>query len=292
MRARLQSIILVAVGSFVLTAVCAADTECLKIGMAKSFFSGTPKVLVDLVGSDFADVMKKTTGLDGELNTSLDPYELGQRLNDRKLDFAIFHGHEFASVRKQYPTLRPLLIVANKHGDRAYLIVHRNSNAQSPADLGGKKVDLALDAREYCRVFLSKIGADHRKGEGDFFGSVMKSALQIEALNELARGKIDAAIVDSVGLAHYTESRGPVFTKNLRILLESDAFPAPVFAYKRDALDEKVIKQFRDGLVKAKKTDVGRRVMNNWKIDSFDLVPKNYDKNLSEVLKSYPLPAP
>ena len=289
MRGKLQSTALALALLALLALPSIGAAERLKIGMAKTFLSGVPKAVVDIVGSDFSDVMKATTGLDGELDTALTPKELGQRLHERKLDFAIFFGHEFAAVRKLYPTLQPLMIVTSKQGDRAHVIVRQGSSMKSAAELSGKKVDVPLDAREYCRVFLSQLKADHRQGGGDFLGSVAQSPLQYDALTELALGKIDAVIVDSVALAHYKKVRGPVFTKNLKVLLESEAFPAPAIVYNPGALDGKVLDQFRDGLRKARTTDDGQRLMDYWKIDSFDPVPQDYEKSLSNTLKSYPV---
>jgi ABC-type phosphate/phosphonate transport system substrate-binding protein len=291
MRVQLRILVLLAVGPIVVPCPYAVGQEkSLQVGMAKSFFAATPKVFVSIASKDFADLLNKTTGFSGELSSRFGPDELGQRLKDRKLDFAILHGHEFAMLRKQYPTLQPLLIIDCKAGERAYVIVRQDSNAQTSADLRGKRIDLPLDARQHCNVFFSKLGADN-KHEKEFFGSVTKSALQIEALNELANGKIDAVIVDTVGLADYKQIRGPVFTKNLRVLTESEAFPAPVIVYERGALEEKLINQFRDGLLKAHATDAGRGLMKDWKIDSFAPVPKDYEQQLEETLKSYSLSA-
>lgn len=287
MRFRLLILALIAGGLFLFRGVEAAGQGSLQIGMAKSFFTATPKVFVNIASNEFAELLKKATGFNGELNTSFAPDELGQQLKDRKLNFAILHGHEFASVRKQYPALQPLLIIECKAGERAYVIVRQDSNAHSPADLRGKRIDLPLDARLHCHIFLAKMGSDNSQEKGEFFGSVTKSALQIEALNELANGKVDAVIVDTVGLVDYKKIRGPVFSKNLRILTESEAFPAPVIVYQRGALEDKLISQFRDGLLKAHTTDAGHSLMKDWKIDSFAPVPDDYEKHLEETLKAY-----
>jgi ABC-type phosphate/phosphonate transport system substrate-binding protein len=278
----------VGLASFISPALCTAGSDDLQIGMANSFFTGRPKVFVDIVRADFADVMKKTTGLAGHLDTTQGPDELGRQLKEGKLHFAILHGHEFASVRKKFPVLQPLLLIGNKLEERAYLIIHRNNNAHSAADLGGKKVALPVDARGHCRAFLEKLVADHGKDRGSSFGSVTNSGSQIDALNELAGGKTDAVIVDSIGLAFYKEIRGPVFERNLKVLLESEAFPAPVIVYHPRTLDEKVITRFREGLLKVPTTELGRQLMKDWNIDSYDPIPKDYEKKLDETLKAYP----
>lgn len=289
MRSQLQRIVLVLVtgAGLFLSGINASDNDTLRIGMAKSFFAGMPEVLANIAGKDLTDVMKKTTGIDGSLNASLSPLEIGQQVKDGKMDFAILHGHEYASLRKQFPDLLPMLIVCSKGGEHAYLVVRQDCDAKSVADLAGKKIDMPMDARQHCGVFFSKIGADNSDKDGHIFSSVTKSMLQVEALNDLARGKVDAVVIDTIGLAAFKELRGPVFEKNLKILVKSQAFPAPVIVYNRGGVDEKVVTQLREGLLKAHMTDSGKALMKDWKFERFASVPSDYEQNLDGTLKEF-----
>src|SRR5438067_2352852 len=96
----------------------------LQIGMAKSFLTEQPKSFVDVAADDFMDVMKKTTGLEGQVATKHTAIEVADKLSKKQLDFGIFHGHEFAWVQKKHPDFQPLLIAASKPAVSAYLIVH------------------------------------------------------------------------------------------------------------------------------------------------------------------------
>ncbi len=266
----------------------------LQMGLAKSFFTDRPKSYVDIASDEFKDVMKKTTGLTGEFIPKYGPLQVAEKLDNKQLDLGVFHAHEFAWVQRKYPDLHPLLIAANKnHVERAYLIVHKNTPAKTLADLRGKKLDMPVDAKEHCRLFLEKRCTDTaQNGAGAFFGSIAKSATQVAALDDVGLDKVQATVVDTVGLEFYKEIKGPVFAKNLKVMEQSESFPPAVIVYKKGKLAEATLNQFRDGLLKAHTSELGRDMMKTWNIDAFEPVPKDYAKRLADVLKAYPPPAP
>ncbi len=274
------------------SAEVAAQPKPLQIGMAKSFLAEQPKGFVDIAADDFKDVMKKTTGLDGVLDSKFDAFMAAARLDGKQLDLAILHAHEFAWVQKKHPALQPLLIAVGKHRmECACVIVHKKSSAKTLADLRGKKLDLPLGTKEHCRLFLTKYCTDKdTKGPASFFSSITKSETQKDALDEVARENVQATVVDLHGLELYKEIRGPVFEKNLRVLQQSEEFPPVVILYKQGALDQAVLNRFRDGMLKAQTIPAGRDMMQTWHIEAFELIPKDYAKSLAEVLKAYPAP--
>jgi ABC-type phosphate/phosphonate transport system substrate-binding protein len=270
-----------------------SQTKPLQIGLAKSFVQDRAKSVVAISADEFKDVVKKTTGLDSEIGSHDGPFELAEKLKSKQRDFGVFHAHEFAWVKEKYPDLQPLLIAVNKrHAERALLIVHQNDPAKTIADLRGKTLDLPTGTKESCRMFLGKLCADQAKQTPTaFFGSLAKSASPIAALDEVARGKAQATVVDTVALEFYKEVKAAVFEKNLKILQQSEAFPASVIVYKKGALDEATVKQFREGLLKAHTIPVGGDMMKSWNIDAFEPIPKEYAMSLADILKRYPTPA-
>ena len=274
------------------SADAAGKSMPIQIGMAKTFVLEKSKGFVDVATDDFKEVMKKSTGLDGEVHFKFAPAEVAEKLVNKQLDFGILHAHEFAWLHAKYPDLQPLMIAANKnYVERAYLVVHKTSSAKTIADLRGKSLDMPLGSKEHCRVFLKKICGDHDpRGVNSFFGSIAKSASQSDALDDVARGKAHATVIDTITLEFYKEIKGPVFAKNLTILQQSEAFPPAVIAYMKGALEEETLNQFRDGLLKAHTTQVGRDMMKTWTIEAFEPIPKDFSKSLAEVLKAYPTP--
>jgi ABC-type phosphate/phosphonate transport system substrate-binding protein len=277
----------------VIFADAANQDKPIRIGMPNTFLYEKSQGFVEIITNDFKEVMKQTSGLTGELIPKYGPLEVAEKLNNKQMDFGIFHAHELAWVQKKYPDLQPLVIAADKqHVERVYLIVHKKNPAKTIADLRGKKIDIPVATKAHCRMFLEKQCADKaQKGPAAFFGSIEKSATQAEALDDVARDKVQATVVDTLGLEFYKEVKGPVFAKNLRVLQQSETFPPAVIVYKRGALDAATVKQFRDGMLKVHTTEKGDEMMKTWHIDAFEVPNKDYSKSLADVLKRYPAPA-
>jgi ABC-type phosphate/phosphonate transport system substrate-binding protein len=270
-----------------------ADTEPIRIGMAKSFFNDVPSFLVGIATGPFDKLMKDTTGLTGKLSTGDDAFEIAAKLESKQLHLGVFHGHEFAWVQKKNPHLKPIMVVANRQHDvRAYVIVKKDSDAKKISDLRGKAIDIPLATKEHCRAFLRRNCSDNANTEiKSFFRTVKKSATPMDAMDDLCRGKCEAVLVDSIGLAFYQEEKKFCFENNLRVLQQSDAFPQAVIAYRDGAVDGTTLKKFHDGLLKAHENPTGSDMMKMWCIHAFESVPANYATHLAETLKAYPMPA-
>jgi ABC-type phosphate/phosphonate transport system substrate-binding protein len=267
-------------------------TDPIKVGMVNAFFTDLPDGLVQLVTEPFPALMKNVAGLNGTLSYRDDAYTTAAKLDKGELNLGVFHGHELAWVRTKYPKLKPLMIVVNnKHDVRAFVVVRQDNPATCLANLRGKTLDVPAQTKEHCRVFVGKHCADNKECDWrKFFGKVAKSSSPVEALDEVSRGKCDAAVVDTIGLDFYKAVKGPVFAKNLRVLQHSDAFPSAVIAYKEGSLPAETLKQFCDGLKGAGKNADAVQLFQLWNIDGFELPPANYNECLSGCLKTYPAP--
>lgn len=264
----------------------------IKIGMVKTFFTDLPDGLIKLVTDPFPALMKNVAGLDGELSFKDDAFGTADKLDAGKLDLGVFHGHELAWLQQKYPKMKPLMVVANnKHDVRAIVVVSMNSPAGKLADLRGKTIAVHAQSKEHCRVFLGKECSDNAQGNWhSFFKKVEKSDTPTDALNDVARGKVDAAVVDTIGLDFYKDIKGPAFNKHLRILAQSEAFPSAVIVYKDGAIPPATLKKFCDGLLTATKNPDAAPLLKLWNIDGFELPPANYAQHLADCLKAYPAP--
>ena len=277
------------VAAFGVTAT--AQPTPIRIGIAKSFLIDQPKGITDIAADEFKANVRRIIGLDNAIQYSSDAAEIADKLNGKQLDFGLLHAHEFVWAKKKHPDLRPLVIAEGKLPFRVCVIVRKDSPAKTMADLRGKKLDMPLGAKEPCRVFLAKYCTDKEtKSAAQFFGAIEKSPAPNEALDNVARGKVQAAIIDTANLAFYQEVRGPVFEKNLRILVQSEVFPPAVIVYKPGVVDQAVVDQFKSGLLKAHTTADGRDLMKSWDMTAFEPASKDYDQRLGELLKSYPAP--
>ncbi len=265
----------------------------IKIGVVKHFFNDMPSAIIDIAVEPFGDVMKAAVGVEGQLMVKDGPFEVAQKLEKNELDVGVFHGHEFAWVQKKHPKLIPIVVAMNKYREvKAYVIVHQNSPAKKMADLSGKNFDLPLGTKEHCLVYLNTKCADNAQANvKTFFKQVARSNSGIAGLDNVARGKVDAVLVDTLTLEFYKQEKGPVFTKHLRVLEESAQFPPPVVVYKEGAIDAATLKKFRTGLEDANKAAAGQSLLQLWQIASFEALPGDYSQSLAYTLKTYPLPA-
>jgi ABC-type phosphate/phosphonate transport system substrate-binding protein len=271
-----------------------ADAATIKLGMAKSFFNDLHPAIIKIATAPFSPLMKATTGLDGALSYDEDAFGTAAQLDANQLQFGVFHGHEFAWVQKKYPSLKPLMVVVNKQHDvRAYVIVHKDNPIKNMAGLRGKTFDVSEGLKEHCRIFMVRKCGDNAQNElKNYFGTTTKSKTTMGSMDQVARGKADVTVVDTISLAFYKDIKLAVFNNNLRVLEESEAFPAAVIAYKDGALKDATLKQFCDGLSTANKNADGKDMMQMWGIEGFEPVPATYTKSLADVLKLYPSPEP
>ena len=67
-------------------------------------------------------------------------------------------------------------------------------------------------------------------------------------------------------------------------------FPAPVVVYRAGGLDEATRDRLRKGMLSAKDNPRGKELMTLCQVTSFEPVPEDYDKLLTEIAKAYPAP--
>jgi ABC-type phosphate/phosphonate transport system substrate-binding protein len=269
----------------------AADApDTVRIGLAQSLFRDVPAPVVAMLGAPFRSLMRAQTGLDGKLLTVPTYADLGRQLHEDKVHLGVFHGVEFAWAQEQYKDLRPLCIAVNRERDLyAYLVTRQDGPVHTFSDLKGKAVALPLRSREHCRLFLEHECARAGQAPAEFLGQVTRQANVEAALDDVLRGKVQAAVVDGVSLDCYRQVK-PGCHARLRVLAKSDRFPAAVIAYHQGALDPATLNRFKAGMVSANQTERGRDLMNLWKLTAFEAVPADYGRELADILKSYPAP--
>jgi ABC-type phosphate/phosphonate transport system substrate-binding protein len=261
-----------------------------RIGLIRSLFRDTPEATVRVLMQPFGSLMESQTGLNADLVTARDSQDLGQRLKDGKVQLGVFHGVELAWAQKKYPELKPLMIAINK--DRhlyAYLVIRKDSKATGLADLKGKILALPRKSREHCYLFLEHLCKDAGVEAKRYFAKVVNPAGIECALDDVVRGKVDAAMVDAVSFDSYKREK-PGCCGRLKVLKQSETFPAAAIAYFPGNLDEARLQQFRDGMLRANQTTLGKQLLSLWHLTAFEEVPDDYQKTLADIVKSYPAP--
>jgi ABC-type phosphate/phosphonate transport system substrate-binding protein len=263
----------------------------VRIGMVQTFFHDVPKGLIGFATEPFNKVMRDTTGLNGTLVIGTDPFSVARDLSTNKIQLGVFHGHEFAWVQQKYPELKAFMVAVHaQYQVEAFVMVPATSSAVGFAGLRGKDISVPRRTKEHCRVYIERqCQGDGTCASKEYFGHIVNSANVETALDDLCAGKVDAAVIDSIGLDFYKELQPGRFSK-LRILARSAPFPPAVIAYRQGTLSEATLAKIRDGLCSAHKTPIGEEMMKMWKITSFEPAPATYSQALADCLKSYPLP--
>jgi len=263
--------------------------EPIRVSITRSFFRDVPEGVAQVARQAFPALMKVQTGLSCKLEPPPDFELLAEKLNKDQLHVAVFQGVEFAWVMKKYPQLRPLVIAVNgKPNRQAYLIVSQNFQGTGFADLKGKQLALALGSREHCYLFLQHNCQSQGQEPEDFFSRIAKPNAE-KALDDVVDDVVQAAVVDSMAL-HCYQQRKPGRASKLKELQKSDWFPDSVVVYHSGVLDQATLSRFREGLLKADKTALGRQLMTLWSLTSFEKVPAYYEQMLTDISKAYPPP--
>src|SRR5262249_811145 len=147
-------------------------------------------------------------------------------------------------------------------------------------DMKRQTVGLAKHSREHCHLFLQRHCHDCGHEPEKFFGKITAPANAEDTLDDVVDRVIDGAVVDAVALNSYGP-RQPGRFPQLKVIHQSERFPAAVVAFVPGALTEETLNRFRDGLINANKNTLGRQFMTLWKLTGFEPVPTDYEQVLA-----------
>jgi ABC-type phosphate/phosphonate transport system substrate-binding protein len=260
----------------------------LRIGMLSGMFRDVPSGMVHSLAKPFRDLMTKQVGYDGDVEMVDDPLTLAEKMKDGKVQLGVFHGFEFAWAKQRCDDLVPLIVTRPPGGKvQAMVVVHRTCAAKGVSDLKSECVHIPRGAKAHSLAFLDKcrIGLD---------STTCKPTPKVnqtpeDVLNAVATGDATAALVDTSALEGY-KALQPGGYKSLRILSESELFPAAVVCYRKGTLSEADVTRIRTGLATATKSSSGKMLMALWNLKGFEEPPADYQNSLDTILKSYPLP--
>jgi ABC-type phosphate/phosphonate transport system substrate-binding protein len=262
----------------------------VRIGLVSSLFRDTSEALMQIIMRPFKSLLEKQTGMKGQLVSGGDAQNLGQRLKQGEVHLGIFHGVEFAWAKARFPQLKPLLVAVNKQPLlRAHLLVRADCAIQGIDDLKGRTVDLPTLSREHCWLFLERRCVPAGQKAEKFFARINRPRDAAYAIDNVIEGTAHAAIIDDADLNAYRAQSPESFAK-IKILRQSEPFPCAVIAYQPGILSDSLLDQFRTGMLAAKNTKQGQRMMQMCRITSFEDVPADFDKTLEDIAKAYPPP--
>ncbi len=263
----------------------AAD-PVLKIGLPETMFNGVPTGVVQTAATPFQTMFEKQSGFKCEIAVAKDHADLADQLRSGKLDVAVFHGFEYAWV-KHHKELIPLLVTVPIHKNRACLVVTVESKAKGPDELKGACVAIPANTKAHCRLYLERMKETMPK---ECCGTAKLDGTSVEeALDAVASGKCEAALVDASSLTAYQKDK-PGVGKQLKVLSESGVFPAGVIVYRKDAFDAKTASKISTGLIKSVDTAQGRLLTSLWRLKGFAEMSQADRDELDKCLRNYPAP--
>jgi ABC-type phosphate/phosphonate transport system substrate-binding protein len=268
----------------------AKRVEPVRIGLASSLARDTPEAIVQIILEPFASLMESQTGVPGQLVLGGDVHTLTQRLRVNQFQLGIFQGVEFAWAQQACPELKPLMIAVNKQRHlQACLVVRNDSPATSVDDLRQQDVALPKHSRDHCHLFLQRCCRERGQDAEHFFAHVITPRGVELALDDVVRGKVHGAVVDSFGLECYQHDKPGCFQR-LRTIKISELFPASVVVYYPGRLSAATLERMKGGMARANETAVGRQLLAAVRWTGFEPVPADYQKTVTAILKTYPPP--
>lgn len=265
----------------------AADAP-LKIGMVQGMFRDVQPSIVYALARPFRALLERQTGLAGDFEICPDCNAMAKKLNERKLEVGVLHGFEYAWIKSKNPDIEPITIAQPQGGVvQALIVVAADSEAKKLADLDGETLLIPRGSKGHVFVYLDKLRTSLPKTA---LKTVPKTGLTPEeALNAVSTGEHAAALVDAANFVAYKELQ-PGAARRLKVLGQSEKFPASVLLTRKGALANDVLSKLRDGLTNAHKTAQYKPLLMMWNLQGFDAVPGDYNAQLEQCVKFYPMP--
>jgi ABC-type phosphate/phosphonate transport system substrate-binding protein len=272
-----------------LPAVSRPAPATVRVGLVDTMFRGESEKQIQSMAGPFKSLMEEQAGVVGEVTLSADMDQVAGHLKDGKIELGVFHGFEFAWARQKEANLKPLMVAVNQQPFARAVVVVREDNKTDVAGLQGKTLALSKLVREHCRLFLERRCVQKGQPMDKWFGKITTPRTSEDALDDVAENQAVVTVVDEVEMEAFRK-KFPKTGAKLRVLMESEKFPAPVIAYVSGKADEDMLKKLRAGMIGAKSTERGRNLMELCRITGFEAIPADYEQSLTDILKAYPPP--
>jgi ABC-type phosphate/phosphonate transport system substrate-binding protein len=265
-------------------AALAAAGRTVRIGVVATLSPGTPTALLSIAMRPLRSFLEEQTGAAGEVVRGGDAFDLARSLRDGAVQVAIFHGHEFAWAKAKQPTLEPVVVCINPlRSVRACLV----ASTRFGGNLQGQTVALPRDSREQCRLYFERRCVPAGTDATVFYKRVARPAEAGDALDEVANGRAQVALVDAVGWDRYQRAN-PARARQLKLIYQSEEFPPGVLAYDTTRFAAAEAKKIREALVTAKDHPRGRQSLQVLKLAAFEAPGADLAASLEAIAKAYP----
>jgi ABC-type phosphate/phosphonate transport system substrate-binding protein len=260
----------------------------ITVGLSGSLFPGLSDGMLEMAAKPFRTLLEDATGVKGAVVQGGSPKELASRLKKDEVQLGVFQGIEYAWARAYNEKLVPVVLCVNQAKRlKGVLIVRASWKGTKVADLKGKSLMLPAETREHCRAFLERDCVAGGLPAKKFYSSIRKAEDVEEAMEEVTDGNVTAAVIDAHAWLSYSKAK-PISAKKLRPLATSEEFPPSVVACQFGRFDGGQLTQFRTGLIAAKQTPKGKRLMEFLRMTGFEAAPDDFDQFAAGVARAYP----
>ena len=264
-----------------------AQPAVVKVGIMEGMFKGVPPALVKAGGDQFGELFKAIVGLPGAAETEADYRAMAKKLNDNKLQLAVFHGFEWAWLKKENPDLAPLALTVPPQLPQAAIVVNAKSAYTGPQDLKGANIDIPFNMKAHGYLYGEKLEKAHGKAVINLMPDEETS--MDEFLDLIGKNKAQAVLVDGGSFAAY-QKQNPGKAGKFKILCQSDILPQTVLIYNTKSLSASTVKQIQDGLLGATKNSNGKVFLFMWNLKGFELPNAGFEDLLKNSLVAFPTP--
>jgi len=250
----------------------ASAAEPFKIGLAAMI---SPKETT-AVYKEILDYVGEKLGRPVEMVQKKTYDEMDAALQKRELDVAFVCSGPYVRDHDRFGA--ELLVAPQSYGQPvyyAYIIVPKNSKAQSLADLKGKKFGFTDPKSNTGKLVPSYIVAKRfGKMPEAFFSKVVFTYSHDKSIVATANGEVDGASIDSL-IYDYVAKKTPEVTKNTRIVEKSPPYGIPPVIVNKN-MDPALKAQIKDIFLKMHEDPKGKRILGEIFVDKF-IVPQDKD---------------
>jgi ABC-type phosphate/phosphonate transport system substrate-binding protein len=234
--------------------------------------------------------IKDETGFDNEILRQKNWQELANKMAKGQLHLGVFQGYEFAWAQEKYPALKPLALAVNVYRyPVAYVVTQRSNAAKDFGGLQGQSFSIPATGQGYLRLFVERQVEAQGKTLETFFSKITHPENVEDALDDVVDGVVQGMVVDRGALEAF-KRRKPARFNQLKAIAHSQPFPPALVAYYDTVLDEATLERFRDGLLRASRTDRGETTLTLFRLTAFEAVPPDFGQVLAQTRKLYPPP--
>ena len=256
----------------------------IRIGLSSQLFDDQARNQILDQMKPFTEKVQKQVGTPSEFVIVDDLKSMARQLNDKSLQMAVMSGLDYGWIKPLCPDIRALLTTSIEGGVlKTVLLVKKDATWQSNQQL--KRQSLAMPQRtpNYVKFFLEQ----ETKQTMSAYYQLLECRNVDEAIEAVIDGKAAATAVSASAMDVFKERKPGRFNR-LKVLMESDAFPAPVVVYQAKNTNEKQIEKFAEALLRADDSTEGKQMLTLWRLRGFVKLPADFETHVDRIVKKYP----